>query len=187
MAVLCDDECVVALENGQLVIEPRPPSNHFTTTSVDLRLGSEFKRWKRAAGITIDPADPAFSFQQIASSLLEPVPLDSAGAIVLSPGEFVLGITEEHVALPTSSRLSARVEGRSTLARLGIGVHVTAPTIHAGFSGKITLEIAHLGQLPIRLVPGLRVCQLIVEQVFGTPRDRFKSAFQNQTTVKGQT
>lgn len=176
----------MALDNGQLVIEPRPPSDHFTPMSIDLRLGSEFKRWKPAGGITIDPSDPAFSFAQIASSLLEPVPLDGTGAIVINPGEFVLGITEEHVELPLSSRLSARVEGRSTLARLGIGVHVTAPTIHAGFAGKITLEIAHHGQVPIRLVPGLKICQLIVEQLFGTPRGQLRSAFQNQTTVKGR-
>jgi dCTP deaminase len=74
----------------------------------------------------------------------------------------------------------------STLARLDLGVHVTAPTIHAGWNGKIALEIAHHGTVPIRLVPGLRICQLIVEQLFGTPRSRLRTTFQNQTTVKGQ-
>jgi hypothetical protein len=88
--------------------------------------------------------------------------LDGTGAVVINPQEFLLGITHERVHLPSSSRLCARVEGRSTLARLGLGVHVTAPTIHAGWNGKIALEIAHHGNVPIRLAPGLRICQLIV-------------------------
>jgi dCTP deaminase len=185
VAVLCDSELLATLDAGQLEVDPKPPVDHFTPCSIDLTLGVELKRWKPAGGITIDPADPKFNFAQIASSLLEPMPLDSTGAVVINPQEFLLGITHERVHLPSSSRLCARVEGRSTLARLGLGVHVTAPTIHAGWNGKIALEIAHHGNVPIRLVPGLRICQLIVEQLFGTPRARLRTAFQNQTTVKG--
>jgi len=186
MAVLCDSELLAMLDAKQFEVEPRPAADCFTPCSVDLTLGSEFKRWKPAGGITIDPSDPAFHFGQIAGTLLEPVGLDAAGAVVISPQEFLLGITHERVSLPSTSRLCARVEGRSTLARLGIGVHVTAPTIHAGWNGKITLEIAHHGTVPIRLRPGLRICQLIVEQLFGTPRVSLRTMFQNQTTVKGQ-
>lgn len=62
MAVLCDSELLAMLDAGQFEVEPRPAAECFTPCSVDLTLGSEFKRWKRASGITIDPSDPAFSF-----------------------------------------------------------------------------------------------------------------------------
>jgi dCTP deaminase len=96
----------------------------------------------------------------------------------------------EQIQLPHRSRLAARVEGKSSLARLGLGVHVTAPTIHAGFGEKsanpeflgnpIQLEIWNTGPLPIVLKPGLRICQPIFEHVDGTPEQGYAGQFATQ-------
>jgi len=188
--ILCDTEIRAALNYGHIVIDPRPPPENIGTTAIDLRLGTELRKWKvpkSGVTITIDPSHPDFSYSDIANDHLEACVLDLEGAVVLQPGDFLLGITEEKIELPIQSRLAARVEGRSTLARLGIGVHVTAPTIHSSFRGKITLEITNQGQLPVRLKPGLRVCQLILEQVYGTPATELRSAFQDQQSVSGRT
>ncbi len=80
--------------------------------------------------------------------------------------------------------LAARVEGRSSFARCGLLVHFTAPTIHAGFNGRITLELINLGSIPILLYPEAYICQLIIEQVVGTPLKN-DSQFQGQTKPSG--
>lgn len=186
--ILCDSELQAALDHKQLIIEPRPGPDAIGTSAIDLALGSEFKRWKspkKGTEVTIDPSASGFNFSDIGNDFLEEFPCDRNGSIVLPPDGFVLGLTDERIELPRSSRLAARVEGRSTLARLGLTIHLTAPTIHAGFRGKITLEIKNLGVLPIRLCPHLKICQLIVEQVFGTPKSEFRSLFQDQKNVTG--
>ncbi len=188
MAVLGNRAYRVALESGALVIEPRPTDDRIGTSAIDLTLSREFKRWKQPKpGIEqiIDPSAEGFSFMEIAAAHHEPYPADHDGSVVLRPGAFLLGRTEERVRLPLESGLAARVEGRSTLARCGVGIHVTAPTIHTSFSGTITLEITNQGTLPMRLRPGLSICQLIVETVTGAIEGEFRSSFQNQDTVAG--
>jgi dCTP deaminase len=105
----------------------------------------------------------------------------------LMPGKLVLANTFERVELPIvpgQPALAARVEGRSSFARCGLLVHFTAPTIHAGFNGKITLELINLGAIPILLYPQAFICQLIVEEVAGTPL-RNNSQFQDQARPGG--
>ena len=108
----------------------------------------------------------------------QPINISEDGYVFKSQ-TFLLGWTQEKVQLPHRSRLAARVEGKSSLARLGIGVHVTAPTIHAGFGYKkddsgypgspLQLEMWNVGPLDVKLVEGMRICQLIFELVDGTP------------------
>jgi dCTP deaminase len=102
---------------------------------------------------------------------------------------FLLGWTLEKVQLPHRSRLAARVEGKSSLARLGVGVHVTAPTIHAGFGASadpqhlgnpLQLEIWNVGPLSVVLKTGMRICQLIFEVVDGTPEKGYAGQFHIQ-------
>jgi dCTP deaminase len=81
--------------------------------------------------------------------------------------------------------LAARVEGKSSYARCGLLVHFTAPTIHAGYAGTITLELINFGPIPIALYPGAPICQLIIEQVHGIPF-RNDSQFQNQSHPSGK-
>jgi len=92
----------------------------------------------------------------------------------------LLAWTRESVDLPIRSKLSARVEGKSSLARLGLAVHVTAPTIHAGFKGQIQLEIINHGAKEIILRPGMRICQLIIEATLGTPEKGYSGIFSGQ-------
>ena len=102
---------------------------------------------------------------------------------MLERNRFVLGRTRERVELPIqpgSPALAARIEGRSSYARCGLLVHFTAPTIHSGFAGNITLELVNLGPYPILLYAGAYVCQLIVEEVIGEP-------FRNVGQFHGQT
>jgi dCTP deaminase len=120
------------------------------------------------AHVVVDPAAPGF-FREIAAQFLEDFPREADGSVILDPGQFLLALTHERVSFPKASRLAARVEGKSSLARIGLAVHVTAPTIHADFEGEIALEIVNLGDLRIRLRPGMAICQLIVEEVHGTP------------------
>jgi dCTP deaminase len=186
--ILSDTEIKAALADGRLIIDPAPPTEHITTSAMDLRLGAEFKRWKPAPPggfeLVIDPANEDFRFEN-AAPFLEDLELEKDGSVILRPRDFLLAITEERIELPVESQIAARVEGRSTLARLGVGVHVTAPTIHLGFRGQITLEITHHGVLPIRLRPGLRICQLILEQTSGVPSRKMTGEFQDQRTVLG--
>lgn len=188
--ILCDAEIRAALQNGQLLIDPIPPRENLSTSAVDLRLGAEFHRWKQPRGATarvaIDPS-PSDFYTSLARRYLEPFPAEPDGSIVIQPDGFLLATTLERIELPVPSRLAARVEGRSSLARLGLGIHVTAPTIHAGFRGQITLEITNQGVFAIRLRPEMRICQLVVEQLFGTPSTEMTGIFQDQTSAAGKT
>jgi dCTP deaminase len=179
--ILCDSELKAALAHGQLIIEPTPADECISTSSIDLTLGGEFKCWREPPF----PVDPSRPHKKLADEFQVDVPLNADGSVNVAPNSFLLALTAETISLPNRSRLAARVEGRSSLARLGLGIHVTAPTIHAGFTGRITLEITNAGPLTILLKPGLKVCQLIVEQVFGTPVQEFQSVFQGQRTVSG--
>ena len=96
-------------------------------------------------------------------------------------------MTRESVHLKPGSKLAARVEGRSSLARLGLVVHLTAPTIHANFNAPITLEMINHGPFYLRLVPGkTRVCQLIFERLETEPAEDIKTEFQHQTSPAGK-
>jgi dCTP deaminase len=135
------------------------------------------------------PAELTPVLGELIARFVRSVPIPEEGCPV-EPGKFYLGWTLERIQLPHRSRLAARVEGKSSLARLGLGVHVTAPTIHAGFGfsdldpaflgNPIQLEIWNTGPLPIVLKRGLRICQLIFEQVDGTPEQGYTGQFATQ-------
>jgi deoxycytidine triphosphate deaminase len=112
-----------------------------------------------------------------------PMNKHTLGYWVLDRHQFALGITHERVELPRKSKIAARVEGRSTLARLGLVIHMTAPTIHCGFAGNIVLEMYNFGPNPLRLGPGLEVCQLVLERVGKEPTAELATTFMNQASV----
>jgi deoxycytidine triphosphate deaminase len=134
------------------------------------------------------PARPTSDIVRLMREQVTTLILSTEG-FILKPGAFVLGWTEEHICLPYPSRLAARVEGRSSLARLGVGVHVTAPTIHAGFGfvddpqhvgTRIRLAIWNCGPLHVCLEKGMNICQLILEEVHGTPDKGYQGVFATQ-------
>src|SRR5205823_966842 len=132
---------------GKLVIDPTPAPDQYDSSSVNLRVGDDFRIWKeslRAAG-TVHAIDLDNIDLSEIIDLTDALMPNEAGVLAIPSGSFVLVRTLEHVSLPLKSKLAARVEGRSKLARLGLTAHITAPTIHAGFSGKITLEILNHG------------------------------------------
>lgn len=184
--ILTDREIQAAIQCGQIKIDPLPTEDAYSSTSLDLALSKSLRIWKaeKIKGVEriICPSTEGYTFTEFAQEYSELRQMDSNGYVV-RPHEFVLGWTEENVELPTSARLAARVEGKSSLARLGIGIHITAPTIHAGFRGSIQLEICNHGVLHVKLVPGMPVCQLIFEQSLGTPDKGYRGQFFGQTNA----
>lgn len=184
--ILSDTDIRKALDAGRLVIDPRPPSNHFSPSAVDLRVGWEFRKWRKMP----PGAELAINLSQASipnyRDYIEDIPKDHGGLITVPKDDFILAMTLERIELPVSSRLAARVEGRSTLARLGLAVHITAPIIHAGFSGPIVLEIKNLGPHTLRIEPGKTcICQLVFEMLSSDPTVELDTVFQNQADVLG--
>ena len=135
--ILSDRENKLALKRDHIRITPLPPDSAISSTSVDLTLGEEISYWHPATGpgaepLVVYPHQPEFDVIGLLREHGTALLLPPAG-FILKPGMFVLGWTAEQISLPYTSRLAARVEGRSSLARVGVGIHVTAPTIHAGF------------------------------------------------------
>lgn len=191
--ILSKGEIRRAIEQGVIGIEPAPEDRQYSASSLDLRLGDKFFRWSEElmgrtarAGLdnTVDPSK--MSYSALAELFLVPVEVDREGCYVIQSWGFVLGITHEKVDLPLEHGIAARVEGRSSLARMGLAIHLTAPTIQAGWSGYITLEIVNLGPWPIKLRPQeLLACQLVFERV-GEPDDSAASSqFQGQESPAG--
>lgn len=187
--ILTDREIQLALDTGQIVITPRPEANCYSSTTVDLTLSPQASRWKKMSKIpgvkddpVIDPFAQGYSHHQVHAKYGEAVPIPPEG-IVMEPHTFLLAYTQEVVSLPYHARVAARVEGKSSLARLAIGIHVTAPTIQAGFDGPIQLEILNHSDLRVLLTPGMKICQLIFEQTLGTPDKGYSGQFLKQRPV----
>ena len=127
-------------------------------------------------GLSIQPGKPGYKY----TDFIKLQSIRKQSEFKLQPRSSVLAWTAESVSIPFDSRLAARVEGKSSMARLGVGVHVTAPTIHSGFQGSIQLEMFNFGPHEIVLDAGMRICQLIFEQTFGTPERGYERLFANQ-------
>lgn len=181
--IFTDREIRLALASKSLIIRPEPNGEAFASTSVDLTLDpilSEFK--ERATDRYFDPGKPGYALDAILGEETMRVEISESNRYELVPGKLILAWTAEYIDLRPSPRLAARVEGKSSLGRLGLGVHITAPTIHAGFNGRIRLEMINHGRVPIRLRPGMRICQLIFEQTLGTPEKGYSGRFAGQDT-----
>jgi dCTP deaminase len=193
--ILSNIEIHKALDNGWLTIEPEPTPRElragqdcpYQTSAVDLTLGNEISFLDPAhkPPVTVDLRKGKFADLFVPHS--RSVTITEEQPYVLKTNQLVLAKTREKVSfhlLDASPCLAARVEGKSSFARCGLLVHFTAPTIHAGFSGTITLELINFGPLDIGLFPGMPICQLIIEQVHGIPF-RNDSQFQNQNRAGG--
>jgi len=190
--ILSDREIRAARERGAVRINPMPAPAAWSSTAVDLTLESPLSCWRIPGGkrsrIVIAPHSPDYDFASLTEQFGQEVSLPAKGHIV-EPFSFLLGWTVERIQLPHQSRIAARVEGKSSLARLGLGVHVTAPTIHSGFGwtgdpnylgSAIRLEIWNIGPFRIKLEKGMPICQLIFEWVDGTPEKGYAGRFNLQ-------
>jgi dCTP deaminase len=178
--ILTDREIQKLLKGRLISIEPNPPLDAYDSTSVDLSLDPLLRIFRtNAPGLIIDPGTPGYKAKDLILSVTDPLPIPAQGWD-LPRGTLVLGWTKERVELNLKGKVAARVEGKSGLARIGLGIHVTAPTIHADFTGTIQLELVNHGPMPIKLRPGMAICQLILEMTKGTPSKAHKSQFQGQ-------
>jgi dCTP deaminase len=187
--ILSNEDIKKARAEGALEIDPAPEDSQYDTSSVNLRVGDDFHVWKsslRTKGCGAYVNLDLLNLTQI-RDLSDPLPVERDGYVVIHPGAFVLVPTLEHVRLPLTSRLAARVEGRSKFARLGLSVHITAPTIHAGFAGPIVLEVLNHGPFELRIWPNkTELCQLIFEEVKTVPQGKRDPTFAGQATAFGK-
>ncbi len=146
--ILSDGTIREALASGRIGIDPLA-EDAIQPSSVDVRLGSAFRVFANHRYPYIDVREPQPDLTELVEAGDEP--------FVLHPGEFVLGSTLERITLP--SDVVARLEGKSSLARLGLVIHSTAGFIDAGFDGDVTLELSNVATLPILLYPGMKVAQ----------------------------
>ncbi len=162
MSILSDKDLLRLVNNEKLVYtENGPKVDHdlqIGPSSIDLRLGYEFGFLETRKVKAIDTKDMD-SF----SNLQRKMTRSAEEGVVIHPGEFVIGTTLETVNIPTDK--VARIEGRSSYARLGLIPHAAGGFVDAGFEGQITLEIQNLGNVPITIYPEDRICQMAVENM----------------------
>jgi dCTP deaminase len=149
-SVLSDGTIRRLIADGRIKVEPWDPAL-VQPASVDLRLGNSFRVFHNYRVATIDLRDPPLN-------LTEQIEIGDDDPFVIHPGEFCLGATREYVELPDD--IVARIEGKSSLGRLGLIVHATAGFCDPGWRGTLTLELNNLTRVPIKLYPGLPIAQL---------------------------
>ncbi len=162
-----------------------PTSKPFNTSAIDLRLGDEILVPTSTSPIQFDLRTGSIAKYWNDNS--KKYQISDENPFSLAPNKLILARTFERVDFPingTEISYSARVEGKSSLARCGILVHFTAPTIHSGFKGTITLEIINLGIHNFLLIPQMSICQLIIEEVKGCPLDA-PNQFSGQSSPAG--
>lgn len=176
--VLSDRTIKEELRAGRIRIEPCDPED-IQPSSVDLHLGDSFQVFRNSRYPYIDPSREQAGLMELARATREE-------PFVLHPGEFVLGTTVERIVLP--SDIVARLEGKSSLGRLGLLIHSTAGYVDPGWDGRLTLELSNVANLPIVLMPGMPIGQISflkmttpVDRPYGTPG--LGSKYQGQTDV----
>jgi dCTP deaminase len=161
--ILSDRTLREQLAAGRIVIEPFDETL-IQPSSIDVRISNLFRVFRNHTRGVIDVKQDMTALTEMVE-----IPDDGTQAFMLHPGEFVLGSTLERVAVPDD--LVARIEGKSSLGRLGLLIHSTAGFIDAGFDGHVTLELANVASLPITLYPGMKIGQVSFMQMT-TPADQ---------------
>lgn len=187
--ILTDTEIIEALEEGALAFDPPLERDQIGATSIDLRLGYNFSTYPSASSAlrenarsivseTVDLGDESLVTQFISQLRTDNnKTLKDGDSIPIRPHSFLLAETLESVKLPAN--IAARVEGRSTYARLGIAIHQTAPSVKPNWSGQLTLEIVNNGPFTYLLYPRMRLCQLILERLSGQVQSLDRSTWEN--------
>lgn len=157
--VLSDKDIRLSLQKGKIKITPAPNlKEQLGSNSLDLKLGNVFRIFDHSKHAFIDP-----NKKGIGEEVTREVKIKTTEPFIIQPGDFVLGTTIEYLELPDD--LVGNLEGRSSIGRLGIMVHSTAASIECGFKGRITLELANMGKMPVALYPGMRICAVSFMQM----------------------
>ena len=164
--LLSDRDIKVEIESGRVAVEPFEPAM-IQPSSVDVRLDKFFRVFENHRYEVIDPAkeQPELTREIIA---------EDGEPFILHPGEFVLASTYEVITLPDD--IAGRLEGKSSLGRLGLLTHSTAGFIDPGFSGHITLELSNVANLPVKLYPGMKIGQLCLIKLSSAAEHPYGSA-----------
>ena len=149
--ILSDRDIKDYIETGRLFIEPELKEEQLQSAWVDLTLGREFRKFKSTEAAFIDPKNP--------TDITEIITVNEDKPFIIQPGEFVLGNVNEYIKFPDD--LAGAVDGRSSLGRLGVVVHITSTFVDPGWEGKLVLEITNVGKMPVALYPGMRICKLV--------------------------
>jgi dCTP deaminase len=173
--ILSDRSLRESLAAGRIVIDPLDETL-IQPSSVDVRIANLFRVFRNHTAGVID-------VKLDLTDLTELIEIPTDGVFMLHPGEFVLGSTYERIAVPDD--LVARIEGKSSLGRLGLLIHSTAGFIDAGFDGHITLELANVASLPITLYPGMKIGQVSFMEMT-TPADKPYGAGASGSKYQGQ-
>jgi len=179
------------LEGGEIKIEPPPKEEDYDSDAVDVHLGNHVYEWMAMPlGATISislwkKTPDEFSYKSFSAQYLREVPPDNAGIITLRPQKFYLADLQQHTTLPCD--IAMHLQGKSSLARMGMLVHLTAPHAHAGWCGRLTLEIYNLGPFNIEMKPGMTIGQLTFWRVEepGEPQTIPSRQFDGQQTARG--
>lgn len=162
--ILSDRDIKKALAARRIRITPKPNLRvQLGSCSVDLRLGRQFRVFNHSKLAYIDP-----NRSVPVKDMMREVAVKAGEPFVLQPGDFVLATTIENITLPDN--LIGRLEGRSSLGRLGIVVHSTASIFDPGWSGVVVMELGNLGRMPVALYPGMRICSMTFEEL-SSPAD----------------
>ncbi len=180
--VLSDRDILKALESGTIRIDPAPDlATQLGSVSVDFRLGTTFMVFEHSRFSYIDPRNPGSIGD--AMRTIEVAPDEP---FIMQPGDFALASTMEILELPDN--ILGRLEGRSSIARLGITVHSTAAVFEPGWIGTATMELSNLGRMAVALYPGMRICAFSFEPVSSpvmTPyRDKKNNKYAGQVTPR---
>jgi dCTP deaminase len=157
MVVLADRDILAALEEGRITIDPYPDlEKQLGSVSVDFRLGTTFMVFEHSRFSYIDPRNPGSI-----GDAMRTIEVAEDEPFIMQPGDFALASTMERLELPDN--LLGRLEGRSSIARLGITVHSTAAVFEPGWIGTATMELSNLGRMAVALYPGMRICAFSFE------------------------
>lgn len=163
---LCDRDIERYLDNGHLKISPLPTRESISGATVDIRLGNQFRTFREHTVPYIDLSGPKKAISAALDRVMsEEIVLAAGEAFYLHPGELALAVTLESVAI--ADDLVGWLDGRSSLARLGLMVHATAHRIDPGWHGQIVLEFFNSGKLPLALKPGMTIGALSFELLTG--------------------
>lgn len=181
--ILSDRDIKKAIKTGDIVVAPQPNYTlQLSSCSLDLHLGNEFSTYQSVHIPFIDLK------KKLPPQLIRRHTIKDDEYFIVSPNDFILGITEEYIEL--SDSIAGRLEGRSSLGRLGIIVHSTAALFHAGFKGHPVLELGNLGKIPVALYPKMSICHFSFETLSSpseTPyhkNKRSKYAYQTRPDIR---
>jgi dCTP deaminase len=170
MAVLSHDEIIKLLDSKKLKIAPFD-RNQIGPGSVDLRLGYIFRVFKKVNKIVT--VDDYTNYKELTEEIIT----KKGESFLIQPGELIHAVTIEKVSLPQN--ISARIDGRSRFARLGLLTHVSSGFMQPGTSGKIVLEMANLSPIALAIKPNTKICQIVFEELKGNAK--YSGKFKDQS------